>query len=121
MVAIPVGHIDGTASQNWTAMRKKAKRRVLQRLKEFGVIDLEKHIKFEIHFSPGDWQKQFNLTKGASHGLRHSITQMAYLRPHNRHKRYKNLYFVGGSVHPGGGIPLCLAGCKIVDQEIPYS
>ncbi|MFT5828987.1 MAG: phytoene dehydrogenase-like protein, partial [Urechidicola sp.] len=28
-------------------------------------------------------------------------------------KRFKNLYFVGGSVHPGGGVPLCLLSAKI--------
>ncbi|MCF8225817.1 MAG: NAD(P)-binding protein [Bacteroidales bacterium] len=33
-------------------------------------------------------------------------------------KDFRGLYFVGGSVHPGGGIPLCLASAKIVDQQI---
>jgi len=39
----------------------------------------------------------------------------AFLRHPNFSRKYKNLYFVGGSVHPGGGIPLCLASAKIVD------
>jgi phytoene dehydrogenase-like protein len=43
----------------------------------------------------------------------------AFLRHPNFLKGIKNLYFVGGSVHPGGGIPLCLASAKIVDNEIP--
>ncbi|KPL16223.1 MAG: hypothetical protein AMS26_05245, partial [Bacteroides sp. SM23_62] len=42
----------------------------------------------------------------------------AFLRHSYRHRSIKNLYFVGGSVHPGGGIPLCLASAKIVDREI---
>jgi phytoene dehydrogenase-like protein len=33
-------------------------------------------------------------------------------------RKYKGLYFVGGSVHPGGSIPLCLASAKIVDERI---
>jgi phytoene dehydrogenase-like protein len=37
----------------------------------------------------------------------------AFLRHPNRHRRIPNLYFVGGSAHPGGGIPLCLLSAKI--------
>jgi diapolycopene oxygenase len=43
----------------------------------------------------------------------------AFLRHPNFLRSIKNLYFTGGSVHPGGGIPLCLASARIVDQEIP--
>ena len=44
---------------------------------------------------PGDLGARHNLAKGATHGLSHRLTQMAYLRPSNRHRRYRNLYFVG--------------------------
>ncbi|MGI9541309.1 MAG: phytoene desaturase, partial [Flavobacteriaceae bacterium] len=43
----------------------------------------------------------------------------AFLRHPNFSNRLKNLYFCGGSVHPGGGIPLCLLSAKIVDELIP--
>jgi len=43
----------------------------------------------------------------------------AFLRHPNFSSGIKNLYFCGGSVHPGGGIPLCLLSAKIVDELIP--
>ena len=48
--------------------------------------------------------------------LAHNIFQMGYFRPHNRHDKYKNLYFVGGSTHPGNGIPNVLISAKLVSE-----
>jgi phytoene dehydrogenase-like protein len=42
----------------------------------------------------------------------------AFMRHANFSSRIKDLYFCGGSVHPGGGIPLCLLSAKIVDEII---
>ncbi|MFM9825363.1 MAG: phytoene desaturase, partial [Flavobacterium sp.] len=42
----------------------------------------------------------------------------AFLRHANFSSSIKNLYLVGGSVHPGGGIPLCLFSAKIASQLI---
>jgi phytoene dehydrogenase-like protein len=43
----------------------------------------------------------------------------AFFRHSNFSARIKNLYFCGGSVHPGGGIPLCLLSARIVSELIP--
>jgi phytoene dehydrogenase-like protein len=43
---------------------------------------------------------------------------MGYFRPQNRHKKYKNLYFAGGSTHPGNGIPLVLLSAKLTSERI---
>lgn len=118
MVAIPVGHIIGTAPQDWSAIQTKARHSVLQRLAEVGVSDLDGQIKFEACTTPSDWQSRLNLTWGASHGLRHSLRQMAYLRPRNRHRRYRNLYFVGASTHPGTGLPTVLVSARLVSERI---
>ena len=100
MVVVPVGHINDAAPQNWGAIQKQARQLVLQRLAEIGVDDLDEHIKFEVSYTPPDWQSRYNLTKGATLGLGHNLRQMGYLRPQNRHARYRNLYFVGSSTHP---------------------
>jgi phytoene dehydrogenase-like protein len=43
---------------------------------------------------------------------------MAWLRPHNRHPRYPNLYFVGASTHPGTGIPTAMVSGRLVARRI---
>ena len=80
---------------------------------------IEDHIKFEICYLPKTWKKTCNVTKGSVFGsLSHSIFQMGYFRPHNRHKKYRNLYFAGGSTHPGNGVPLVLLGAKLTSERI---
>lgn len=118
MVAIPVGHINDTALQDWAAIQTRARQVVLQRLAEIGISDLDERIKFEVSYTPRDWQRQYNLVKGASHGLGHNLTQMGYLRPRNRHDRYRNLYFVGASTHPGTGLPTVLVSAGLTTQRI---
>ncbi len=43
---------------------------------------------------------------------------MLCARPHNRHPFYKNLYFAGGSTHPGNGVPLVLLSAKLTSERI---
>jgi len=117
-VAVPVGHINEQAPQDWSALQKQARAFVLQRLSGLGMTDLESHIRAEVSFAPPDWKDRYNLTRGSAHGLSHKLTQMAYFRPHNRHSRYHNLYFVGASTHPGTGVPTVLVSAKLTAQRI---
>jgi phytoene dehydrogenase-like protein len=83
------------------------------------MTDIDEHLKFEICYLPNTWESIFNVSKGATFGsLGHNIMQMGYFRPHNKHKRYKNVYFVGGSTHPGNGIPLVLLSAKLTSERI---
>lgn len=117
-VAVPVGHIDDKISQDWAALQAKARKFILQRLAHLGFSDVEAHIQTEVSFLPGDWRDRYNLTRGSTHGLSHKLTQMAYLRPHNRHSRYHNLYFVGASTHPGTGVPTVLISARLAAERI---
>jgi phytoene desaturase len=121
-VVVPVGHIDDAFKdrepQDWDAMRQRARTCVLQRLAAMGVSDLQEQIKFEVSYTPLDWQNRYNLTKGSSYGLSHSLLQMGYLRPQNRHARYRNLYFVGASTHPGAGLPTVLLSARLATERI---
>ena len=63
--------------------------------------------------------KDFSITvDGAAFGLSHNFLQVGYLRPQNRHRRYKNLYFVGASTHPGTGLPIVLLSAKLTAERI---
>jgi len=117
-VAIPVPHLDEENLQNWEQYKAKSRRYILKRFQEMGILDLEDHLKFEICHSPVDWKSRYNLTKGSAHGLSHEIMQMGYLRPKNQHARYRNLYFVGASTHPGTGLPSVLVSAKHVSDRI---
>jgi phytoene desaturase len=119
MVLVPVGHLDDSREQDWEAMRQHARETVLRRLAaEIGVDDLEEHLKFEISYTPRDWQGLYNLTKGAAFGLSHNFTQVGYLRPRNRHAQYHNVYFSGASTHPGTGVPIVLLSARLTTERV---
>jgi len=118
-VSVAVGHIDKNRKQDWDLIRDKTRKAVIDRLKRQGLEDIDNHIKFEICYLPGSWENACNISRGSVFGsLGHNILQMGYFRPHNRHDKYKNLYFVGGSTHPGNGIPNVLISAKLVSERI---
>jgi phytoene dehydrogenase-like protein len=82
------------------------------------IHDLADHIKFEIIHTPKIWKEKFNLVKGAAFGLSHNFWQVGYLRPQNRHVKYKNLYFAGASTHPGTGLPIVLLSARLTTERI---
>jgi len=118
-VIVPTGHLNKSMSYDWENIKNDIRNSVIKRLEAEGLSEFRKHIKFEICFTPSTWESRLNLTRGATFGsLSHNIMQMGYMRPHNRHKKYHNLYFVGGSTHPGNGLPMALLSAKLVAERI---
>ncbi|MBN2862694.1 MAG: phytoene desaturase [Bacteroidales bacterium] len=118
-VIVGAGHIDTKKNQDWNLLKKKTHDAVIKRLKHLGLEDIEEHILFEICYTPETWEGACNIARGSVFGsLGHNILQMGYFRPHNRHDKYKNLYFVGGSTHPGNGIPNVLMSGMLVAERI---
>jgi phytoene dehydrogenase-like protein len=116
---VGTGHLDRMKKQNWQELKKKTRNALIQRLHQFGLEDIEQHIKFEICFTPESWENACNISRGSVFGsLAHNLMQMGYFRPHNQHSRYKNLFFVGGSTHPGNGIPNVLLSAKLTAEKI---
>jgi phytoene desaturase len=118
VIAVPVPHINESNPQDWEKFRLQSRTYIIQRLAAIGVDNIEDHIKFEFTFAPEDWEKRYNLSKGSAHGLGHDLLQMGYMRPTNRHKDYRNLYFVGASTHPGTGLPSVLTSARLVSERI---
>ncbi len=113
------GHIDKMKKQDWKDLSDKTRAALIKRLKQLGLEDIEEHIKFEICFTPESWENVCNISRGSVFGsIAHNIMQMGYFRPHNQHSHYKNLYFVGGSTHPGNGIPNILLSAKLTSERI---
>jgi len=118
-VVVGSGHIDPLKNQDWEAIKQKTRRAVIDRLKKFGLEDIESHIRSETCILPADWEDTCNITNGSVFGsLAHNIFQMGYFRPHNQHSRYKNLFFTGGSTQPGNGIPNVLLSAKLTSERI---
>ena len=118
MALVPVGHIDDREPQDWEVLRTRARSAVLERLASVGINDLAEHLKFEVSYTALDWQQRYNLAKGAAFGLSHDFWQVGYLRPQNRHRTYRNLYFAGSSTHPGTGLPIVLLSARLVVERI---
>jgi phytoene dehydrogenase-like protein len=104
--------------QDWDDIRDRARQAVFDRLAILGITDLPAQLKFEVNYTPLSWRKRYNLMKGSTHGLAHTLTQLGYFRPHNRHPRYHNLYFVGASTHPGTGVPTALISARLVATRV---
>jgi len=118
-VEVGVGHIDHGHKQDWDQITDKAREAVFRKLKKIGIDDIQDHIKFEIVTTPVSWEETLNVSRGSIFGsIGHNVLQMGWFRPHNRDRRYRNLYFTGGSTHPGNGIPMVLMSAKLVSERI---
>lgn len=86
--------------------------------KDFGLKDLKQNIEVKEIFTSLDFEKIRNNYLGAPWSLQPKLTQIASFRPHNRSEEIKNLYLVGASTHPGGGVPGVLLSAKATELVI---
>jgi len=112
MLNTPAG-LSPTTEQT-AALRKLITKRIQQ---QFG-IDLNAHILFEKTWDAQGIEAETGSVDGALYGASSNGKLAALKRHGNNSKSYPNLYFCGGTVHPGGGIPLVLKSAKIIDQLI---
>ncbi|WP_310558701.1 1-hydroxycarotenoid 3,4-desaturase CrtD [Flavobacterium sp.] len=113
-VMVNVPHNKGEIINYTAAIRKNVVEKINRMLK----TDIEKHIITESTLSPIDIENQTSSFGGSLYGNSSNNTFAAFLRHANFSSSIKNLFLVGGSVHPGGGIPLCLFSAKIASQLI---
>ncbi|MCC8087746.1 MAG: phytoene desaturase [Rikenellaceae bacterium] len=104
--------------QEWGAIISEARRNIIDKINRLLNTDIEQHITGEHIASPLTIEQNTASAGGALYGAASNSAISAFLRHPNKLRRINNLYFVGGSVHPGGGIPLCLASASIVCNEI---
>ena len=105
--------------QNWEEEISRLRKIVITKLSMQLNIDVASLITCEDVLTPPMIQTKTTSYLGALYGASSNKAMAAFLRHSNFSKQLKNLYFCGGSVHPGGGIPLCLLSAKIVDDLIP--
>ncbi len=105
--------------QDWNHLIQKARQHIIKKIKQITGIEADKHILTEHIADPVSIERETASYNGSLYGLSSNNMLAAFYRHPNFKSKIKNLYFTGGSVHPGGGIPLALASAKIIDQEIP--
>jgi phytoene desaturase len=104
--------------QDWDKMVTEVRKNIKDKIRQTLGINIDQHIMFERMADPRTIEESTGSYRGSLYGPSSNSPFSAFLRHPNFRRKYKNLYFTGGSVHPGGGIPLCLASAKIVDREI---
>ncbi len=99
--------------QNWDELIAEARKNIVSKLNRLLKTDIEKHIVTENILDPRSIESKTSSHLGALYGNASNNRYAAFLRHKNFSSDIKGLYFCGGSVHPGGGIPLCLNSAKI--------
>ena len=107
-------------NQDWNALVQKTRVNILRKLSKILNTDIESLIATEYILEPSGIEKNTSSYRGALYGAASNDTMAAFLRHPNFNKKIKNLYHCGGSVHPGGGIPLCMLSAKIVSDLVQH-
>lgn len=77
---------------------------------------IRNHIREEQILTPKDWEVERSVYVGATFNLGHNLSQLLYLRPHNKFEEFDNCYLVGGGTHPGSGLPTIFESARIASQ-----
>ncbi|SHJ48820.1 phytoene desaturase [Aquimarina spongiae] len=111
-------NVPGNQGQDWDGIITTAKKNILQKLSRILQRDIEQIIETESILDPRTIEERTQSYQGSLYGSSSNNKYAAFLRHPNFSQQIKKLYFCGGSVHPGGGIPLCLLSGKIVAELI---
>ncbi|GAB4125188.1 MAG: phytoene desaturase family protein [Raineya sp.] len=104
--------------QDWDRLIGEARKNILNKLSHMLKTDIEPLIEVEGTLDARSIEAKTFSSQGALYGNSSNNRYAAFLRHANFSKQFDNLFFVGGSVHPGGGIPLCLSSAAITSNLI---
>lgn len=104
--------------QDWEALRSVYRKAVIEKINRILQTDIEPLIETEDLLDPVLIESKTGSYQGSLYGTSSNSRMAAFLRHPNFSRQIDGLYFVGGSVHPGGGIPLCLKSAKIMSELV---
>ena len=113
-------NVPATNNYDVEVVKNNAKEYIISKLNRILKTDIASHIVTETFLHPQSIEANTGSYLGALYGASSNSKTAAFLRHPNFSKRIKNLYCCGGSVHPGGGIPLCLKSAKIVSDLVKH-
>ena len=115
-VMVNVPHNEG---QDWQELTAVTRETIIAKLSKQLKVNLNDLIVAEQVLDPLTIESRTSSFGGALYGSSSNNMMAAFLRHPNFNSKLKGLYFCGGSVHPGGGIPLCLLSARIVSELAP--
>ena len=104
--------------QDWHSLRDTARQNIQKKINRILKTDIGSYISGEEVLDPPGIEEKTSSFHGSLYGASSNSALSAFRRHPNFSSKIRGLYFAGGSVHPGGGIPLCLASAKIVSGKI---
>lgn len=110
-ILAPVTH--QTPGVEWARERERYRDLMIRQVAKAGYTDLEKRIRYERVLTPQDWEQRYEIYRGATFNLAHTLDQMLHLRPRNRFEDLDRVYLVGGGTHPGSGLPVIFESARI--------
>lgn len=112
-------NVPGNHGQDWDALIAVSRERILQKLSHLLGTEIAPLIRCEDILDPRSIEARTSSYQGSLYGASSNSQMSAFFRHANFSSKIKGLYFCGGSVHPGGGIPLCLLSARIVAEMVP--
>ncbi len=106
-------NVPNNSGQDWDAFIAASRENMIRKINRVLKTDIRPLIVSEMVFDPRVIENRTSSAFGAIYGNSSNNKFAAFLRHANFSKDIKNLYFCGGSVHPGPSIPLCLLSAKI--------
>jgi phytoene desaturase len=111
-------NVPANSGQDWNALEDFYRRAIVNKLNKILGEDIESCIEVSEVLTPVTIESKTASYMGSLYGTSSNSKMAAFMRHPNDSKTTAGLYFVGGSVHPGGGIPLCLSSAAIVSNLI---
>jgi len=112
-------NVPGNTGQDWDVLIPRLRQRIIQKISGILGLNIEPLIRAESVLDPRLIEAKTSSYQGSLYGSSSDNRLAAFLRHPNFSRKISDLYFCGGSVHPGGGIPLCLLSAKIVHDLVP--
>lgn len=111
-------NVPADTGQDRETLKQNAKTAIIQKLNRLLNTDLSTCIVTEEVLDPFLIEQKTGSYRGSLYGTSSNDRMAAFLRHPNFSRKFENLFFTGGSVHPGGGIPLCLHSAVIASGMI---
>ncbi|MEJ7626526.1 MAG: 1-hydroxycarotenoid 3,4-desaturase CrtD [Ferruginibacter sp.] len=111
-------NVPPNTGQDWEILKRESRKKIIDKINRVLATDIEPLIEFEESMDPVMLEEKTGSFMGALYGASSNSKMAAFSRPPNFTSFAKGLYLCGGTVHPGGGIPLCLKSAKITADII---